>query len=177
MEEIFAFVKILFVDIPYLREVAIIVITAVLTHIFDVSKIKKEQHSRFQETLGVKTADALIAVRELVLKTKSIEMFAIDNVHPEEADLFKNQVYYPAIMNDGESLSEMFEAVCDARRKYELYLDNLSAAYLYVFDRYIMALFLYIKEYNMQDKIDVLGLLLIVDISKWEKAFDKHLVR
>lgn len=177
MEKWLAHLKTLLVDVPYLREIALVLLSVFLTHFFETFKLKKEQQLKFQETLGAHIAKSLTSVRELVLKTKSIELYNLDDYHVEDTNAFKEFIIYPSFMGNGEELGKMFSEVLEARRTYEAYLDLKSAAYLYVFEKYLTDLMLYIGQYSLQGGIDRLGMLVIVDIQKWESSFDKHLAR
>lgn len=176
MDEFISHLKTLLIDVPYLREIALVLLSVFLTHFFETSKLKKEQRIKFQETLGEKIAASLTAVRELVLKTKSIEAYDFESCQADDINAFKQFLLYPAFMNDGETLGNMFSEVLAARKTHEAYLDLKSAAYLYIFEKYLTDLALYIGQNNLQGGIDRLGLLIIIDVQKWESAFDKHLV-
>lgn len=177
MDKIVTHLKTLLIDVPYLREIALVLLSVFLTHFFETFKLKKEQRIKFQETLGENIATSLTAVRELVLKTKSIEAYDFESYQADDINAFKQFLLYPAFMGDGKTLGDMFSEVLEARRKHEAYLDLKSAAYLYVFEKYLTDLMLYIGQYNLQRGIDRLGMLIIIDVQKWESSFDKHLVK
>ena len=166
-------------DLPFAREVILVGATAVLTHFFDMRKIKKERHGKYKDTIGENIASALIAVREVALSTKSIEIYqhSIDNSPANNTNAIKESVYYPAFMTNKDTLLKMCTSVSEARGKHEPYLDLMSAAYLYVFERYLMNLALYVGKHSYHDELDTLGCVLIIDIQKWEEKFDRHLVK
>ena len=166
-------------DLLFAREVLLVGATAILTHFFDVRKLKKERHTKYQDKIGESIADALTAVREISLSTKTFEIYeySIDNSPADNANALADSVYYPAFMANKETFSQMCERVSSAREKHEPYLDLMSAAYLYIFERYLMNLALYAKKYRLQENLDVLGLIIIVDVQKWENKFDRHLVK
>ena len=150
-------------DLLFAREVLLVGATAILTHFFDVRKLKKERHTKYQDKIGESIADALTAVREISLSTKTFEIYeySIDNSPADNANALADSVYYPAFM---ATFSQMCERVSSAREKHEPYLDLMSAAYLYIFERYLMNLALYAKKYGLQENLDVLGLIIIVDV-------------
>jgi|GEM_PF-4351170 len=166
-------------DLPFVREVLLMGATAVLTHFLSLRKYKKEQHTKYEDKIGERIAEALLAVREIVLSTKDFEIYqdSLERSSADTANAIKEAVYYPAFMADKDSIFEMFEVVCEARRNYESYLDLISASYLYVFDRYLMNLLLFIGKNGFQDDMEVLGLALIIDVQKWNSSFDQHLVK
>lgn len=166
-------------DLPFARDIIIVCITAILTHCFAMRKIKKERYTKYQDTVGSKIASALIAVRKIVLSTKTIEMYqeSMDNFPAENANAINDIIHYPAFMTDKDTLLKMCRTVSNARGRHEPYLDLISASYLYVFERYLYALALYISNNSFQNNIDGLGTILIVDIEKLASKFDRHLVK
>ena len=144
MDRIITHLKTLLIDVPYLREIALVLLSVFLTHFFETFKLKKEQRIKFQEPLGENIATSLTAVRELVLKTKSIEAYDFESYQADDINAFKQFLLYPAFMVDGKTLGDMFSEVLEARRNHEAYLDLKSAAYLYVFEKYLTDLMLYI---------------------------------
>ena len=166
-------------DLPFARETLLVCATALLTHILDMRKYKKERHTKYQDQIGEKIAIALNAVREIALSTKTTEMYerSIDESKADNANADHEGVFYPAFMTDKETFMKMFRAVNEARGTHEMYLDLLSAAYLYVFERYLMNIMLLVNRYNYQNSLHLLGMILIIDVQRWEKAFDMHLVK
>lgn len=166
-------------DLPFAREVILVVGTSVITHFFDMRKFKKERHNKYQDKIGENIASALTAVREIVLSTKSIDVYSdsIGYASVDSTKAFSDTLLYPAFMENKDTLLEMCTSVSEARGKHEPYLDLMSAAYLYVFERYLMNLAMYIGKHDYVDELDTLGCVLIIDIQKWEEKFDRHLVK
>ena len=97
-----------------------IVAGAILKHIFDCLKIKKEQKARFQEVIGEKIAKSLMNVRNVSNAALVIERYKIDeafkNKEVVKAFDFGN---YPAIMTDGNTLAEFTDKIYRARKDDE----------------------------------------------------------
>lgn len=164
--------------VPFVKEACLVVATAVLTHLFDMRKTKRERKTKYQDKIGENIAAALIAAREVELFANSVEIYqySIDHSPVANANAIKDAVYYPAFMANRNTLQCLGELVSKTRKEHEAYLDLMSAAYLYVFERYLMTLALFTKQRNWQN-IDMLGLVLIADVIKWERDFDRHLVK
>lgn len=164
--------------VPFAKEVCLVVATAVLTHLFDMRKTNRERKTKYQDKIGENIAAALTAAREVELFANSVEIYKYNVNHPPvaNANAIKDAIYYPAFFADKEALRELGELVSETRKKHEAYLDLMSAAYLYVFERYLMTLALFLKQRKWKD-LDVLGLIMIADVKKWERDFDRHLVK
>lgn len=178
IEAIFSNLRLLW-NLPFAREVILVGITAMLTHFFSVRKLKKERRTKYQDKIGENIATALTAVREISMSTKTFEIYqyCIDNSPADNANALSDSAYYPAFMANKATFFQMIEMVSNAREKHEPYLDFMSAAYIYVFERYLMNLALYAKKNGLQENLNVMGMILIVDIHKWENKFDRHLVK
>lgn len=167
-------------DAPFAREVFLVAITVILTHFFDSRKQRDEQKRRYLETIGSRISDALVCAREVCEKSSTIEVFAPDgNIRTEKAkdvNAFRNYPWYPGFMCDKNTLADFVSMVTEARAKHEPYLDLVSASYLYVLEKYLIDLLLYIKQNDLYDSLPFLGCAVIVDIQKWERSFDCHLV-
>lgn len=166
-------------DLPFAKEVILVVGTSVITHFFDMRKYRKERRNKYQDQIGENIASALTAVREIVLSTKGIDVYSdsIGYASIDSTKAFSDTLRYPAFMANKDTLLEMCTSVSEARGKHEPYLDLMSAAYLYVFERYLMNLALYIGKNDCHDELGILGCVLIIDIQKWEEKFDRHLVK
>lgn len=166
-------------DLPFAKEVLLVVVTAAITHFRDMYKFKKQRHSKYKDTIGENIATALTAVREIGLSTNAINIYdkSVEHTDADSVNAVHEVVYYPGFMSDKELLVEFCESVSAARGKHEPYLDLMSAAYLYALERYLLNVAMYVRKYDLLEELDTLGLILIIDISKWEKAFDRHLVK
>ena len=168
-------------DAPFAREVFLVVITAIVTHFFDSRKQRNEQKRRYLETVGSRISDALVCAREICEKTRAIEVFTDDGkLHTENAkdtNAFRDYAWYPGFMTEKETLAEFVSAVAEARAKHEPYLDLVSASYLYVLEKYLFDLLLYVKQNELMKSLPLLGCAVIFDIQKWEQSFDRHLVK
>lgn len=164
---------------PIVQSLILMGLTALVTHLFDIVNMKKSQSIRFQESLGEKVADALTVTREVVYEASEFGIESESSEYPamESADIEKSFVYYPYFMRDEEAYLEFALSISEARKNYEMYLDRCSSAYLYVEERYLMLLSTYISKYGLQEKPYLIGTMVIADIQKWYKNFDRHLVR
>ena len=168
-------------NIPLARDLILIIATAGITHFLESRKQKKEQKQKFKDVLGEQIAIALSNVRDIVVRTKTMEVYTEgDTIPTDEANdinAFRNFAWYPSFMNDKESLFEFYEQICSLRSKHEQFLDLKSAAYLYGLEKYLMSLALYINKNSLQDLLPLVGCFVIIDVQKWEKKFDIHLVK
>lgn len=155
--------------------------TAFTTHFLENRKRRKDQKQKFKEVLGESIALSLTNVRNVVVMTKTMEVYTEDSEistdGANDISAFRDFAWYPAFMNDRETLSEFWEEISSLRSEYEQFLDLMSAAYLYAIDKYLMSLMLYIKKNNLQNYLHLVGCFVIIDIQKWEKRFDIHLVK
>ena len=167
-------------NVPLARDLVLIFATAVITHILESRKQKKEQKQQFKNVLGEQIATSLSSVRNAVVKTKTMEVYTEDDTIPtdeaNDINAFRNFAWYPAFMNDANTLSNFYSEICSLRSECEQFLDLRSAAYLYAIEKYLMSLMLYIGKNNLQNYLHLVGCFVIIDIQKWEKSFDVHLV-
>lgn len=166
-------------DLPFARDVLLVGVTVGLTHFWDIRKYKKERRDKHQDQIGERISAALTAARDIAISTRTIEMhhYSLEDIQTENAGSDQDVLYYPAFLTNTDTLMEFVSKVTDARKSHEPYLDLMSAAYLYVLERYLRNIALYVAQYQYQDELDTLGLALIVDVQKWERNFDTHLVR
>lgn len=168
-------------DVPLARDLILIAATAGITHFLESRKQKKEQKLKFKDVLGEQIATSLSTVRSTVVKIKTIEVFTEDETIPSDEandiNVYRSFAYYPSFMNDSESFSKLIEEISLLRANYEQFLDLKSAAYLYGLEKYLMSLALYIGKNSLQDHLHLVGCFVIIDVQKWEKNFDVHLVK
>lgn len=152
-------------------------VTAILTHVFDGRKLKKQQQIAFQESLGKKIVDAYIKTREIILQLETIEALPESiQFTRENREKAEGLFYYPAIMEDIQTLSEYGIKVSDTRRQFEPYLNNKAAAFLLILERYLMEVATFIGNNELQDKTKRVGILVHPDLQKIEKAFDDVII-
>ena len=162
----------------FVKDVILICVTAYLTYLFTVRGNAKQRRAQFQDKISDQIATALTAVRELALETRTIEAFDgfIDCTDAKDADTFEESVFYPAFMTNIDTMYQFLRKVSDTRSKYDPYLDLISSAYLYVFERYLLGVGMFMAKSEFKDP-KALGLFLIVDVQRWERRIDKHLVK
>lgn len=167
-------------NVPLARDLVLIFATAIITHILESRNQKKKQTQQFKNILGEQVATSLNRVRNAVVKTKTMEVYTEDDSIPtdkaNDINAFRNFAWYPAFMYDADTLSDFYSEICSLRSECEQYLDLRSAAYLYAIEKYLMSLMLYIAKNNLQNYLHLVGCFVIIDIQKWEKSFDIHLV-
>lgn len=151
------------------------VINGIVTHALYSRKLKKEQRMKSGSMIGEKITSALLEVRELELELNVIEEY--EERHIESYDAFKENTIYPAIMNNAQTLISFSDKIDEIRRNYERFLDNEVALYLLFMDRYISQLMMYCAQFHNELLFPALGTLFIGDLCKWQKKFDKVLVR
>lgn len=178
MREIIDYLKEIW-NINLAREVILVVISVLATHYFDTRKLKREQQIRFQEGISARIDNALESARVIATEAKVFEVYddSLAHAKPKDSNAFKDLVIYPAFMNDVVSLEEFCLRLSAVRMEQEVFLDLISAGYLNAMEKYLMNFALYLNKNNFQDGCNTLGLLLIVDVRKWAKSFDKHLTR
>lgn len=163
------------------KQVSIAVVTAIvtslLTHIFENRKLRKQQDIAFQESLGKKIVDAYIKTRENILQLETIEALPESiQFSRENQGKAEKLLYYPAIMEDIQTLSDYGRKVSDTRRQYEPYLSNKAAAFLLILERYLMEVATFIGNNNLQNTTKPVGMLVHPDLQKIGKAFDNVIV-
>lgn len=164
---------------PFVKEVTIIVITAIVTHIFEVKKSKRERLSTYKTQISDEILSALKTVRELTKEIMALIPYegSINNAKVVSINSYRELIYYPSCMSNIDTFSEYCNRISKTREQCEQYLDLKSASYLYALEKYMMALALYIKKTNGKVALPEIGLIVIVDLHKWGKQFDIHLVK
>ncbi len=159
------------------EKVIIIVITALLTHIAELHKIKKQTKINYREKLGEKIFSAYEEVKKVELKAAAIDIFSFgDDIETPEDATFSNNIYYPEIMESRETFIEFLDGIQNCREEHERYLDLTTSAYLYAMNRYTLCLLLFMNETG-ETNYEFVGLMLIGDIQKWQKRIDKHITK
>ena len=156
------------------------VISLILTQIFYNKKLQKEQKVRFQDMIGEKIANAILAVMEVERKANVYEVFDIQNRISdlnEKIESFGNDLYYLAIMEDWQTFCEYFDTITTARDTYEVYLSQEAAAYLWYGAEYTNKLLDFIRRQGMANHMPEMGLLFIADFMTWREAFESALIK
>ena len=154
-----------------LTGIVVAVVSVAASHIFYRFKLRKEQKVRFQDVIGEKIANALLAVWDIERKAHTQEIYDIEKRLDEEQVRFLNpEGVYLAIMSDSNAFLEFVFEINDARGDYEKYLSDEVAAHLW---------------YDILNWRDSLEKAIVRDINrhstkvvahrgkKWEKAKEK----
>lgn len=180
MEEIINLLRAVW-NAPYVHELVLVIVTAVVTHFFESLKQRKEQKIKFRSTIGEQIATALSSVRKLVVNINTIEVFAAAETIPQNdannISAFQDFSYYPSFMTNHKTFGQLCDEISLLRKNSEQFLDLKSAAYLYGIEKYLISLMLFIGHNNLQDHLPFIGCFVIADVQNWEKKFDKHLVK
>lgn len=167
------------IESEFVKNSFLVFLTAFLSYFWSSIGLRREQRIRFEEKIGAEIANSLSEVRELVTDIGTVEVFNPYQTFSEAKDIgdLVKCIRYPAFMNDLDSLYAFQAKVTDYRAKNERYLDLLSAAYLYVLERYLLNLCVFVGQKHLKEQLPIAGLMVICDTVKWEKAFDAHIVR
>lgn len=152
--------------------------TTTLNIIYNKWHIKKEQKVRYEDVIGKKIAESLLAVRDIELESNVQEIYDIENelLKEESFNMFERHGIYPAIMNTPETFNDFLNKIINARTQYDKYLDHKIASYLFYIDRYCFTLIRYIKDNQLLD-YPTAGTIFIFDIQTWQKSFDKEITK
>ena len=154
------------------------VINGIVTHILYSRKLKKDQIARTQGMLWNKIIEALECVRNIELEAKTIEIYKIEQLLESNGyiDIFGGEATYPAIMENHETFYQFFDKINDSRKEWGKYLDPCVVSYLYYMQMYSTQLMDYLKKNNVTN-YPLAGAAFIFDISEWQEAFEKLLVK
>lgn len=164
--------------IPLKNTIITGLITSGTTYLFTTFKMKKERKIEYEKSVGSKIAASLFATRDVIKEADVIEMYDFDNSFRNMANNseLNDFAIYPAILNDRTTLLNFWEKINDLRQNHELYLSFTSSTYLLHISRYLTKLLSFLDQFEEID-YHLVGAILIVDIQKWERSFDKHLVK
>lgn len=154
-----------------------VIFGAFITYWFGILKMKKDRRLEYEKNIGLRISESLYEIREVEQLANAQERY--DLVKDTDIPTFlesKGFYIYPAIFTNAQTISDFFMTINDARSKHEIYLSYKLSAYLLYMDRYLMELALFMKEFKEKD-YPYLGLLLMLDIQKWQRDFDKAIVR
>ena len=153
------------------------VISTFISHILYTQKLRKEQSMKADYGSGVKTAKALLRLREILQKGDTIEIYDAEMImHQEDFSAIEHNVLYPAILTDKAHLEEFMSEIIQFRKEYENYLDCETALKVVLIDRYLSQLMIFMKNY--EDKFwPAWGTLFIIDIQKILHSCDKSAIR
>lgn len=174
----FNFLKGVIKEIEIINTLISVVVGGLVTYGITVIRDKRERKVEYEKSIGSNIADSLYAVREIVQKANEIEIYGLEEdleLKRVQANLADHAIY-PAIFNDGEALSNFFGLMNQARADHEIYLSYRTSSYLFYITNYLIELMKFIAKIGVVD-YHLLGALLVVDIQKWQKDFDKVLVK
>ena len=152
-------------------------LNGIVTHILYSRKLKKEQKVKFANSIGEKIVASLIAVREMVYRTKTIEIYnAETETKKENFCVIDGNIIYPEFMNDIESLKNFYNNIISCRKKHEKNLDCKMAFELLFIERYIEQLMAYTSRFNDKRIMPALGTIIVPDVQTWQKRCDKRII-
>ena len=139
----------------FAQNIIIAVVTAVCTYLITIRKINKEQKSQHEKKLGEKITTAYLNVKDLLIQSSSYELYDYENSNVKIKDIFIYDEFavYSAFMHDKDTLSSFINSLAGARRNDEPYLDLKTAAGLYILEKYMLSLLMYIKDNDLEDKL------------------------
>lgn len=174
MNEIFVWIN----DIPFKNTIVSGLIGAASTYFFTVFKIKKDRKVEFEKDIGKKIAESLYNVRKVIREANIHEIYDADNVIKEGANDVQlgNFPIYAAILSDKDSLLNFWGTINDVRMEEEMYLSYTSSAYLLYMSNYLTKLIQFLGQFE-EVNYHLVGAILIFDIQKWQRSFDKQIVR
>ena len=153
------------------------IISTIISHVLYTKKLKKEQSMKANYGSGVKTAKALLKLREILQDGNIIEIYDAETVmHQENFNATDHNTLYPAILSNKASLEQFISEVDQFRKEYENYLDCDIALRVVLIDRYLYQLMLFMKNY--EDKFwPTFGTLFIIYVQKMLHSCDKRAIR
>jgi len=155
-----------------------VILGAIITHIFDRAKIKKERKARYEDVVGSKVADALQKTRKMQRHIRSKELYDIDMIaDPSNSiDFMSPELTYPSIFNTPEDFFGFQTEISNIRTNYEEFLTYKEAALLIVIENYCMNILAFATKEQVKD-FQFLGALISNDLWKWHIYFDKTIVK
>ena len=104
------------------------VIGIFLTHAFYKSRLIKEQKIRFQEDIGKRVAQSLLAVRDIVQQASFLEIYDLKELQDDSN--IQNTTKYPSIMENKDTFIEYHTTIMTGREKNDKDLPIDVTAYL-----------------------------------------------
>lgn len=156
------------------------IINATISHILYSRKLKKELKNNGNNMVAKEIEKSLLAIRDLELKTKEIEYYKIVNGNDKissDVNVFEHEPIYPSIYNSIDSVKKFYECIQTCREDYEKNVPIKIALNLVFIDRYITQSILFIKSNMKILSMPEWGGILIFDIQKWQKRFDRMLIK
>lgn len=161
-----------------LTGIVVAVVSVAASHIFYRFKLRKEQKVRFQDVIGEKIANALLAVWDIERKAHTQEIYDIEKRLDEEQVSFLNpEGVYLAIMSDSNAFLEFVSEINDARGDYEKYLSDEVAAHLWYGSSRFMEMANFIAREGMVNHYPEMGTIFLFDILDWRDSLEKAIVR
>lgn len=167
------------------EEIIVTVIAAILsssflngliTHFLYKNKLKKEQEMGHKNMIGEKVKEALLEARELELQCTEQEVYEPEETFQEqEFSYFGDYAISLGITRDMETFFEFMSSITHIRKEYEKFLGFKEAAFLYYIERYCNEFSLVVGKYSLS--FDEAGALFIADFQRWQKQYEKLLVR
>lgn len=160
--------------------VIVALVTAFTSNVLYRSKLRKEQKVRFQDVVGKKIAEALLAVWDIERKTHAQETYDIENILSNGKGVvgfFNPKGVYLEIMSDEETFTNFVFSLNDARGEYEKYLSNKVAAHLWYGVNHFMEMTVFMTREGLGEKYPEMGIVFLPDILNWRNSFEKAIIK
>lgn len=149
---------------------------AIITNFLYKNKLKKEQEIGHENMLGDRITEALLKARCLEQQCTAQNIYDQENtIQDEKADFFEQNAINLNILENEKNLREFSDEIYNMRKNYEQYLGFKEASYLFYIERYIRNFQLVIVQ-NGWD-IKTAGAIFISDLQRWQRGFEKELVK
>lgn len=168
----------------FFEQVLIGLITSITTlagsYLIYGPKLRLQQKTEFQKSIGEKKAAALLELKEIINECSKLELFA------GEEELGSQMLYsvveqetpvYASVLEDIDSLISFQGAIKTYRIEKEMYLGREAAACVVYIDKYLDELIDFMRVYYPHVAFPVIGTFVYYDLLKWAEKADAVALR
>ena len=174
MEELSEQISIL---LPLFSSLISSIVVFIATHLFYQSKLRKENKAVGAKLISDQIMESLVSVRKFANQLRVYENISVTTPEPDtDYEINPDRLNYQPIFKTEEDLFEFQNQLSELAATHQNNLDYKSLAFLIAMEKYLLLILQYLPI-TKPDDIKVIGTMLEGDITRWNKGFDKHLVR
>ena len=154
------------------------ILSTVISHLLYNQKLRKEQLMKSESGVGAKMRIALEEALEIVSVLHYIELFDAECAleAPNFRSMGNDNIIYPMIFNDSQTLYSFHEMINSFRAQYERYVDCKTALGILLIDRYVTQLILFLKGYD-EKYWSHWGVIFNADIKMMSQRCEKRIIK
>ncbi len=154
------------------------VITTLLTHFLYRFRLKRELRSSGNELHAKEIEKSLKRIRDMELNIRDNKTFNLEEaICLTDITNESNDAIYPMIFDNWENYEQFMQLVTYCRKNDGKNLNDKLALNLVFIEKYMEQLALFMETKGRNIDITLWGTVFYYDLQKWQKRFDKMIVK